>query len=66
MHWAMLAVATGFVSVAVLGVLGIRVFLEARRLGEQVARTTERIGRAAEELERSAGRLARTGGDLRR
>ncbi|MER6915679.1 hypothetical protein ABT354_28740 [Streptomyces sp. NPDC000594] len=59
MFWSMLAVALGFLGIAVLGVLGIRVFVEARRLGREVARTAERINRAAEELERSAAGLAR-------
>ncbi|MEU7020829.1 hypothetical protein ABZ990_09285 [Streptomyces sp. NPDC046203] len=65
LFWPMLAVALGFLGIAVLGVLGIKVFVEARRLGRQVARTTERIHQASEELERAATRLARTGENLR-
>ncbi|BAU82112.1 small membrane protein [Streptomyces laurentii] len=65
MFWPMLAVALGFLGIAVLGVLGIKVFVEARRLGRQVARTTERIHQAAEDLERAATDLARTGETLR-
>ncbi|MFI2349973.1 hypothetical protein ACH492_23565 [Streptomyces sp. NPDC019443] len=65
MLWPMLAIALGFVGIAVLGVLGIRVFIEAQRLGHEVARTTERINRAAEDLERAATDLARTGEALR-
>ncbi|GGZ41076.1 membrane protein [Streptomyces inusitatus] len=65
MLWPMLAVALGFLGIAVLGLLGIRVFIEARRLGLEVARTTERINRAAEDLERAATGLARTGETLR-
>ncbi|GAA2232085.1 membrane protein [Streptomyces amakusaensis] len=65
MLWPMLAVALGFLGIAVLGLLGIRVFVEARRLGLEVARTTERINRAAEDLERAATGLARTGETLR-
>ncbi|CAL9284618.1 hypothetical protein SUDANB25_00927 [Streptomyces sp. SudanB25_2051] len=61
MFWPMLAVALGFLGIAVLGVLGIRVFIEAQRLGRQVTRTTQRINSAAEELERAAVNLARTG-----
>lgn len=61
MFWPMFAIALGFLGIAVLGVLGIRVFLEAQRLGREVARTTEKINRAAEELERAATDLARTG-----
>ncbi|WP_327322426.1 hypothetical protein OG735_08035 [Streptomyces sp. NBC_01210] len=61
----MLAIALGFLGIAVLGILGIRVFLEAQRLGIEVARTTERINRAAEDLENAATGLARTGDALR-
>jgi hypothetical protein len=61
MFWPMLAIALGFLGIAVLGVLGIRVFIEAQRLGREVSRTTQRINRAAEDLERAATNLARTG-----
>ncbi|MFB7590692.1 hypothetical protein [Streptomyces sp. NPDC056169] len=64
MFWPMLAIALGFLGIAVLGVLGIKVFLEVQRLGRQVARTTERITQAAEELETAAVGLARTGETL--
>ncbi|GLF96264.1 membrane protein [Streptomyces yaizuensis] len=66
MFWPMLAVALGFLGIAVLGVLGVRVFLEARRLGQEVARTAERIDRAAGDLERAAAGLARGADTLRR
>ncbi|MEU5218070.1 hypothetical protein AB0G79_17980 [Streptomyces sp. NPDC020807] len=65
MFWPMLAIALGFLGIAVLGVLAIKVFLEVQRLGRQVARTTERISAAAEELEDAATGLARTGETLR-
>ncbi|GGT76310.1 MULTISPECIES: hypothetical protein [Streptomyces] len=65
MFWPMLAIALGFLGIAVLGVLGIKVFLEVQRLGRQVAHTAERINRAAEDLEKAAGDLARTGDALR-
>lgn len=65
MFWPMLAIALGFLGIAVLGLLGIRVFIEAQRLGRQVARTTERINRAAEDLEKAATDLAHTGEALR-
>ncbi|QIP87334.1 hypothetical protein GLX30_28615 [Streptomyces sp. Tu 2975] len=65
MFWPMLAIALGFFGIAVLGVLGIRVFIEARRLGSEVARTTDRINKAAEDLERAATSLARSGETLR-
>lgn len=54
MFWAMFAVAVGFLGLAVLGVLAVRVFVEARRLGRQVEDSARRIGRAAEDLERAA------------
>ncbi|MEV6809202.1 hypothetical protein ACH4NF_12980 [Streptomyces sp. NPDC017248] len=59
MFWPMFAVAMGFVGLAVLGVLAVRVFLEARRLGQQVADSARRIDRAAEDLERAAVSAAR-------
>ncbi|MDJ1642134.1 hypothetical protein G3M53_19235 [Streptomyces sp. SID7982] len=65
MFWPMLAIALGFLGIAVLGVLGIKVFVEAQRLGRQVTDTTELINRASEDLERAATRLAATGDGLR-
>lgn len=65
MFWPMLAIALGFLGIAVLGVLAIKVFVEAQRLGRQVTRTTQRINRAAEDLERAATNLAATGETLR-
>lgn len=65
MLWPMLAIALGFLGIAVLGILGIRVFIEAQRLGREVAHTTERINRGAEDLENAATDLARTGEALR-
>ncbi|MEU7737373.1 hypothetical protein AB0B51_30540 [Streptomyces griseus] len=65
MFWPMLAIALGFLGIAVLGVLGVKVFVEARRLGRQVTVTAERINRASEDLERAATRLVATGEGLR-
>lgn len=65
MFWPMLAIALGFLGIAVLGVLAIRVFIEAQRLGRQVTHATERINRAAEELEIAAVDLTEAGGTLR-
>ncbi|TWV56560.1 hypothetical protein FRZ03_03995 [Streptomyces misionensis] len=59
MFWPMFAVALGFLGLAVLGVLAVRVFVEARRLGQQVTDSARRINRAAEDLERSALSAAR-------
>lgn len=64
MFWPMFAIAVGFVGLAVLGVLAVRVFLEARRLGAQVADSARRINRAAEDLERAAVSAARTAESL--
>ncbi|MDV9173818.1 hypothetical protein R6V09_27400 [Streptomyces sp. W16] len=60
MFWAMVAVAVGFLGLAVLGVLAVRVFLEAQRLGRQVTDAAQRINRAAEDLERAAVSTARS------
>jgi predicted N-acetyltransferase YhbS len=59
MFWPMFAVAVGFVGLAVLGVLAVRVFLEAQRLGRQVTESARRISRAAEDLERATVSAAR-------
>ncbi|WP_329575061.1 hypothetical protein [Streptomyces sp. NBC_01361] len=64
MFWAMLAIAVGFGGLAVLGVLAVKVFVEAQRLGRQVADTTQQINRAAEDLERAATSTARTSREL--
>ncbi|AWW40470.1 MULTISPECIES: hypothetical protein [Streptomyces] len=60
MFWPMFAVAVGFLGLAVLGVLAVRVFVEARRLGSQVSESARRISRAAEDLERAAVSTARS------
>ncbi|MEU5321578.1 MULTISPECIES: hypothetical protein [unclassified Streptomyces] len=60
MFWPMFAIAVGFLGLVVLGVLAVRVFLEAQRLGRQVAESAQRIGRAAEDLERAAVSTARS------
>ncbi|WP_329035745.1 hypothetical protein OHT61_06150 [Streptomyces sp. NBC_00178] len=65
MFWPMLAIALGFLGLAVLGVLAVKVFVEAQRLAKQVSATTRRINRAAEDLERAATSLADTGEALR-
>lgn len=60
MFWPMFAVALGFVGLAVLGVLAVRVFVEAQRLGRQVAESGRRVKRAAEGLERAAASAVRS------
>ncbi|MFE9249297.1 hypothetical protein [Streptomyces sp. NPDC007088] len=61
MSWAMTAVVLGFCGLAVLGVLAVRVHLEVRRLGAQVARSSQRISTAAQDLERAAAAMAHAG-----
>lgn len=65
MFWPMTAIALGFAGIAVLGVLAIKVFVEAQRLGRQVADTTRKINSAAEDLERAAVELSATSETLR-
>ncbi|KUL71325.1 MULTISPECIES: hypothetical protein [unclassified Streptomyces] len=64
MFWPMFAVAVGFVGLAVLGVLAVRVFVEAQRLGRQVTESARRINRAAEDLERASAGVARAADSL--
>ncbi|MCX4694266.1 hypothetical protein [Streptomyces sp. NBC_01408] len=61
MLWPMLAIALGFLGVAVLSVLALRVFMEVRRLSGQVALASRRITDASGDLERAAADLARAG-----
>ncbi|MCX4524963.1 MULTISPECIES: hypothetical protein [unclassified Streptomyces] len=65
MLWPMLAIALGFLGVAVLSVLALRVFLEVRRLSGQVAEASRRITDASCDLERAATDLARAGRGVR-
>ncbi|GGX09962.1 hypothetical protein [Streptomyces lomondensis] len=60
MFWPMFAIAVGFVGLVVLGVLAVRVFVEAQRLGRQVTDSARRISRAADDLERAAESAARS------
>ncbi len=59
MFWPMFAVAVGFLGLAVLAVLAVKVFVEAQRLGRQVTESARRINRAAEDLERATESAAR-------
>ncbi|MCC0099082.1 hypothetical protein K7B10_30750 [Streptomyces flavotricini] len=65
MLWPMLAIALGFLGLAVLAVLAVRVFVEVRRLSGQVELASRRIADASADLERAANDLARTGGAVR-
>ncbi|MEV0601546.1 hypothetical protein AB0I82_19880 [Streptomyces sp. NPDC050315] len=64
MLWPMIAIALGFLGLAVLGVLAVRVFVEVRRLARQVDETSRRIQYAAQDLERAAGPLAQDAGAM--
>ncbi|MFD9358319.1 hypothetical protein [Streptomyces sp. NPDC060031] len=66
MLWPMLAIALGFLGLAVLSVLAVRVFVEVRRLSGQVADASRRIADASGDLERAAGDLEQAAGDLAR
>ncbi|MGW6706166.1 hypothetical protein ACWGDE_14915 [Streptomyces sp. NPDC054956] len=61
MLWPMLAIVLGFLGLAVLAVLAVRVFVEVRRLSVQVAAAGRRIADASGELERAAMDLAAPG-----
>ncbi|MFD3700899.1 hypothetical protein ACFWUZ_33025 [Streptomyces sp. NPDC058646] len=65
MLWPMLAISLGFLGVAVLSVLALRVFIEVRRLSGQVAQASRRITDASGDLERAAADLARAGRGVR-
>lgn len=62
----MLQLFLAFLGVAVLGVLAVRVGLEAHRFSRAVGDSTERIHRAAGDLERAAGPLAARAGAVHR
>ncbi|MGW7100681.1 hypothetical protein [Streptomyces sp. NPDC054883] len=61
MLWPMLAIALGFLGLAVLAVPAVRVFLAVRRLSAQVAEASRRVTEAAGDLERAAADLAAAG-----
>ncbi|CAL9377497.1 hypothetical protein [Streptomyces radiopugnans] len=58
MLWPMFFLTLAFCGIAVLGVLAVRVGLEARRFARAVGDGCERVARAAEDLERAATPLA--------
>ncbi|WP_052867441.1 hypothetical protein [Streptomyces niger] len=64
MLWPMIAIALGFLGLAVLGVLAVRVFVEVRRLARQVDHTSRRIQQAAQDLERAAAPLTGDAGAM--
>ncbi|MFD6970446.1 hypothetical protein [Streptomyces sp. NPDC059949] len=65
MLWPMFAIALGFLGVAVLAVLAVRVHVEVRRLSGQVAQASRRISDASGDLERASVDLARAGHAVR-
>ncbi|MBW1602145.1 hypothetical protein JJV70_08455 [Streptomyces sp. JJ66] len=58
MLWPMFFLVLACCGIAVLGVLGVRVALQVRRLSQAVGDGAERIARATEDLERAAAPLA--------
>lgn len=65
MLWPMFAIVLGFLGLAVLAALAVRVFVEVRRLSVQVADAGRRIADASADLERAATGLARAGRSVR-
>ncbi|MBC9715486.1 hypothetical protein H9Y04_23335 [Streptomyces sp. TRM66268-LWL] len=61
MLWPMIAIALGFLGLVVLAFFAVRVFVEVRRLGAQVAETSRKITAASSDLERAAAAMARAG-----
>jgi hypothetical protein len=59
MLWPMLAVAFGFLGIAVLGVLALRVHTETQRLARAVGAASHRVARAAEDLDMAATPLVK-------
>ena len=66
MVWILLTTALAFCGIAVLGVLGIRVYLEVRRLARQVGDSSRALAGAAEQFQRSAEPLAARAGSATR
>ncbi|WP_199548786.1 hypothetical protein [Streptomyces sp. N35] len=64
MLWPMIAIALGFLGLMVLAFFAVRVFVEVRRLGTQVAETSRKISVAANDLERAATDMSRTGREV--
>ncbi|NGO75342.1 hypothetical protein G6045_06570 [Streptomyces sp. YC504] len=64
MLWPMIAIALGFLGLVVLAFFAVRVFVEVRRLGAQVAETSRKISVAANDLERAAADMSRTGREV--
>ncbi|GAA1907102.1 hypothetical protein [Streptantibioticus ferralitis] len=62
MLWILLATALAFCGIAVLGVLGIRVYVEVRRLARQIGDSSQALASAAEEFQRDAEPLAARAG----
>ncbi len=66
MLWLFLCTALAFCGIAVLGVLGIRVYLETARLARQIDASSQALGSAAERFQRTAEPLAVRAGELAR
>jgi hypothetical protein len=66
MLWLYLCTALTLCGIAVLGVLGIRVYVAAEHLARQVGDSSRRIASAAEECRRSAEPLGTRAGEIAR
>ncbi len=66
MLWIFVSTALAFCGIAVLGVLGIRVYVEAGRLVRQIGDSSEALGDAAERFQRTAEPLAARAGQIAR
>jgi len=66
MLWLFVCTALAFCGIAVLGVLGVRVHLEAGRLAREIGDSSRRLGTAAERFQRTAEPLAVRAGEIAR
>jgi hypothetical protein len=66
MLWVFVCTALAFCGIAVLGVLGIRVYVEAGRLARQIGDSSAALESAAERFQRTAEPLASRAGEMAR
>lgn len=66
MVWILIGTAVAFCGIAVLGVLGVRVYLEVGRLARQIGDSSHALESAAERFQRTAEPLAARAGEMAR
>lgn len=66
MLWIFACTALAFGGIALLGVLGVRVWVEAGRLARRIDESSRELGAAAERFQHTAEPLAARMGDLAR